>query len=237
MKFIFGDKIARGIDKIWATKRLKYCGINDEILKKLNEVFFVLLIVHFEETLQDLIKIINTQELQYKLFRTSWDISNFNINRLAKAETKYAVLLSDILSELMRYDRFSRQTDMKGKKIHIVGAERYPIPERDNTILLYAAQLSQFTTVSFHAALDEPTVSFHAALDEPMMKLYGAESTTRLLKRLGWNKETSIAHPMIAKAINEVQRKIKRQSTGDQRVNSQEEWFYYNCPQSRDRLR
>ena len=39
MKFIFGDKIARGIDKIWATKRLKYCGINDEILKKLNEVF------------------------------------------------------------------------------------------------------------------------------------------------------------------------------------------------------
>lgn len=186
----------------------------------------MLLIVHFEETLQYLIKIINTQELQYKLFRTSWDISNFNINRLAKAETKYAVLLSDILSELMRYDRFSRQTDMKGKKIHIVGAERYPIPERDNTILLYAAQLSQFTTVSFHAALDEP-----------MMKLYGAESTTRLLKRLGWNKETSIAHPMIAKAINEVQRKIKRQSTGDQRVNSQEEWFYYNCPQSRDRLR
>jgi preprotein translocase subunit SecA len=226
MKFIFGDKIARGIDKIWATKRLKYCGINDEILKKLNEVFFVLLIVHFEETLQDLTKIINTQELQYKLFRTSWDISNFNINRLAKAETKYAVLLSDILSELMRYDRFSRQTDMKGKKIHIVGAERYPIPERDNTILLYAAQLSQFTTVSFHAALDEP-----------MMRLFGSDSITGLVKKLGWNEKTFIAHPMITKAINDIQRKIKRQSIGDQSVHSQEEWFYYNCPQSRDRLR
>jgi|GEM_PF-1841279 len=224
MKLIFSDKITRGIDKVWATKRLKYKGIYDDILKNLNEVFYVLLIIHFEKTLKELGKVIDQQEIHYEVFKTSWDISNFNINRLKQEKMRYAVLLSDILSELMRYDRLSRQMDTKGKKIHIIVAERYPIPERDNNILSYAAQLSQFTTVSFHTALDEP-----------LIKLFG-QSTTDLLKKLGWNRETFMAHPMITKAINEVQRQIKEQSIGDQRVHSQEEWFYYNCPQSRDRL-
>ncbi len=226
MKIVFGDKITRAVDKIWATKGLKYKGIGDETLKKMNEVFYILLIVHFEKTLGELRKVIDRQKMHYEVFKTTWDLSNFTINRLAQDGIKYAVLLSDILPELMRYERLSKQMYTKGKKIHIVVAERYPIPERDNKILSYAAQLSQFTTVSFHTALDEP-----------MMRLFGSDSIAGLVKKLGWNEATFTAHPMITKAITEIQRKIKRQSIGDQRVRSQEEWFYYNFPQSRDRLK
>ena len=224
MKIVFGDKITRSVDKVWATKRLKYNGICDDIVKKVNEVFYVLLIVHFEKTLEELRKVVDQQEIRYEVFKTSWDISNFNMHRLKREKKKYAVLLSDILPELMRYDRLSRQTDTKGKKIHIIVAEHYPIPKRDKNILSYAAQLSQFTTISFHSALDEP-----------LMALFG-QSTIDLLKKLGWNETMPMAHSMITKAINEAQRKIREQSIGDQRVHSQEEWFYYNCPQSRARL-
>lgn len=226
MKFIFGDTITRGIDKIWVTKKQKYCGIDNEILKKTNEVFYILLIAHFEKTLEELIKVTNQQDMLYEVFKTTWDISNFNIHRLKQEKKRYAVVLSDILAELMRYNRHSRQTDTKGKKIHIVVAERYPIPDRDNTVLSYAAQLSQRTTISFHTALDEP-----------LMRLFGADDITKMVKKLGWDEATFIAHPMITKAIMEIQRKIKSQSIGDQRVDSQEAWLYYNCPQSRDRLR
>ncbi len=226
MKLIFGGKIFRGVDKVWATKKLKYRGIAEEIQKKVSDVFFVLVIVHFEETLGELTKVTNTQDLRYKLFKTSWDISHFNITRLKKDGLQYAVLSSDILSELMRYDESSRHTDMKEKKIHIIAAEHYPLSERDESILSYAVQLSHFSTVSFHSALDEP-----------LLKSFGSESISGLLKKLTWNNQASISHSAITKAITEVQRKIKKQSIGDQHVGSMKDWFYYNYPQSRDKMK
>jgi hypothetical protein len=226
MKLIFSDKITRAVDKVWATRELKYNGIADEILKKVMDVFFVIVIVHFEETLEELKKVTTTQELKCKLFKTRWAISNFAINRLKKEGIQYAILLSDILSELIRYAASSKQTETKKKKIHIIAAEHYPIPDRDESILTYAAQLSQFSTVSFHSALDEP-----------LFKLFGAEGMSGMLKQLGWNKKASISHSMITSAMGEAQRKIKKQSIGDQHVGSMKDWFYYNCPQSRTKIR
>ncbi len=226
MKLIFGDKITKAVDKVWATRELKYSGIADEILKKARDVFFVLVIVHFEETLEELIKVTATQELQYKLFKTRWDISNFAITRFKKEGIQYAALLSDILAELIRYDVSSRQTETKKKKIHIIAAEHYPVPDRDESILTYAAQLSQFSTVSFHSALDEP-----------LLELFGTARISSILKKLGWDKKTSISHSMITTALGETQRKIKKQSIGDQHCGSMKDWFYYNCPKSRTKMR
>jgi preprotein translocase subunit SecA len=45
---------------------------------------------------------------------------------------------------------------------------------------------------------------------------------------LGWDEREYISHPLISSAIEKAQKRIKDKATGNQRVDSMDEWFHYN---------
>lgn len=219
-------KTRRQDDRIWAAKTLKLSGICDEILKATKRNHMVLAVAHFERTLEELREILDARGLKHKVFMESWDISGFDLDEIKQEGFQIVVLLSDVLSSLGQLDDRSRQVGPEKWRIHIVIVEHHPLPERDERILSFAARLP-------YAA----TICFHASLDEPLMKVFGADRLASMLTRLGRSETSPVIHPMITSAIAAAQKKIKKEAIGDERVESAEDWFYYNFPRARKRMR
>ena len=211
-------KAKREDDKIWATKELKLRGIGEEISRALAQNDPVLVVGHFEKTMEELKAVLDAKNLRYRVAQTDLDLSH-----LDQGETRLTLLSSENISGSTSADHpLPGRDDPQGKKIDIVVVEHYPLPERDQAVLSFAQRLPLASTVCFHVSLDEPLLS-----------LFGIESVVGLLKRLGWDETRSVSHPMITAAIASVQKRIKKSAFGDQRVQSMEEWFSYNYPSSR----
>ena len=206
-------------DKTWAAKTLKFNGICDEILKATKRNYMVLAVAHFERTLEELKEILDARDLKYRLFKESWDISDFDLDEIKQEGFEIVVLLSDVVSSLGQFDDRSRQASSSKRRIHIVVVEHHPLLEKDELVLSFAASLPYVTTVCFHASLDEP-----------LMKLFGADRLASMLTRLGRSETSPVTHPMITSAIAAAQKKIKKEAIGDERAESAEDWFYYNFP-------
>jgi len=219
---IFGKKkkMVREDDRVWATTALKLNGIGDEILKEMDSHSLVLLVAHFQKTLKELQESIRSRNLKGKLLEAT---SDFDPDKLGREGVKVAILDSEIIRDYKNLDFQSGAKGSPSKKIRVVVAEHYPIPERDADVIFYASSLPYSTILCFHIALDEP-----------LMRLFGAERVVGLLKKLGWDEKESITHPMVTSAIGNAQKKVKKEASGDQRVGSMEEWFTYNLPSSRE---
>jgi hypothetical protein len=110
---------------------------------------------------------------------------------------------------------------MKDKELLFIIAEHHPLYECDEALLSFMPNLPC-----------RSRVRFHSALDELLWKIFGAERALGVLKRLGLDEKQYISHHLISSAIEQAQKKIKDKATGNQRVDSMEEWFYYNFPGS-----
>jgi preprotein translocase subunit SecA len=223
--FFRKKKIKREEDRVWATKTSKFNGICDEILGETKRNIVVLTVAHFEKTLEEFRKVIDEREIQYKAFTTKWDISDFDLNKIAHEGIKTVVLLTDVVSNPDQFKNVTWQESQQGERIHIAVVEHHPLSERDNVVLSFAECFP-----------DIPTTRFHVSLDEPLMKIFGSEGITELIKKLGWDESSFISHKMITSAIASAQKKIKKKALGDQRVKSMEEWFYYNSPALREKI-
>lgn len=212
-------KTRRQDDKIWAAKTLKFNGICDEILKATKRGYMVSAVAHFERTLEELKESLDARDLKYKLFKENWDISDFDLDEIKQEGFEIVVLLSDVVFSLGQFDDRSRQASSRKRRIHIVVVEHHPLPERDEVVLSFAARLPYVTTIRFHASLDEP-----------LMTLFGADRLASMLTRLGRSETSPVIHPMITSAIATAQKKIKKDAIGDEKVESAEDWFYYNFP-------
>ncbi len=60
--------------------------------------------------------------------------------------------------------------------------------------------------------------------------MFGAERVLDVVKHLGLSEKQYISHPLIISAIEKAQKRIKDKATGNQRVDSMDEWFHYNLP-------
>jgi preprotein translocase subunit SecA len=219
-------KTRRQDDKIWATKTLRLNGICDEILKEMDRSYMVMILAHFERTLEELKEALDARGLKYKLFKENWDISDFDLDGIKQEGFEIVILLSDVVSSLGQFGDSSKQASSRKRRVHIVIVEHHPLPERDEVVLSLAAHLPYVTTIRFHASLDEP-----------LMTLFGADRLASMLTRLGRSETSPVIHPMITSAIATAQKKIEKDAIGDERVESAEDWFYYNFPPSRGRMR
>ena len=66
------------------------------------------------------------------------------------------------------------------------------------------------------------------SFDEPIMSRFGSDKILNVLESLGMEKEEMISHPLISKAIENVQKKIGSQVRFELRAYSLEEWFEKN---------
>lgn len=109
------------------------------------------------------------------------------------------------------------EAELQGKEVLIIAAEHHPLAESDEVLLSFMDNLPC-----------RSRIRFHCALDEPLFKMFGGERVISLLKNLGWNEKEYISHPVISSAIEKAQKKVKDKAKGNQRVESNDEWFYYN---------
>lgn len=217
-------KVRREEDRVWTTEESKLQGITEEIRKKVEEGFKVLVIAHFSDTLEKFTKAAEKNGIECDRVRDKWEMAKLDLRNSQKG--KVTAFLSELVVRRKYASERSESRPAKRSAIHIAVIEHYPTPERDKVLLSFSEELPPGTTVRFHASLDEP-----------LLKAFGADRTFALLSKLGWQKTGWMTSSAITSAIASGQEKIKKISTSDEKVNSQKEWFYYNCPQLRDRMK
>ncbi len=216
-------RMRREEDRVWATEAYKLTGICDEILREKSAGRAVLAIAHFSKTLEALQEALDAREMEYTHVEEIWDMGRLGADAIAKGEL--FILPSALIPSPPRKMAASAGGDSRARRVHVIVAEHYPVPEKDDVVLAYASSLPFATTVRFHASMDEP-----------LLRAFGGDRTFGFLARLGWRKNEPISNSTITSAIASGQKRVKRVAKSDEKVSSSEEWFYYNCPQLRDRL-
>ena len=140
-----------------------------------------------------------------------------HFGRWEKADTNQPVLImAENISELGDPIRQFGES----KRVLVLVAEHYPLPEGDEALLSFLSNLPS-----------RPTIRFHSALDEPFFKMFGGEgmsSAIKMIQTLQPNENEYISHHFVTSAIRKAQENIKKKVRGNNRVDSMEEWFQYN---------
>jgi preprotein translocase subunit SecA len=208
--------IRREDDRIWATTESKWNGIVDEILSESGHCLLVLVVAHFKKTATDMKVQFQARNVQIKDFEETF---NFHTGESKKASNQTLIVMAERISEFDGRVRQLRASEMKDQELLFIVAEHHPLHECDEASLSFMSNLPC-----------RSRIRFHCALDEPLFKMFGAERVLEVVRRLGLDERQYISHSLISSAIEKAQKKIKDQSTGNQRVDSMDEWFQYNLP-------
>ncbi len=207
-------KYEREGDRVWATTDLKWMGIVDDLIKEKNQYVLILATAHFQKTLNEMRRQFQNKNVKYKDYDQSF---SFQIRESKEEGTPILLIPAEKLSELDGYYQPLGEPEVKGREVLIVSAEHHPIKEGDDCLISFASRLPC-----------RSRIRFHCALDEPLFKLFGGERILSLLNNLGWNEKDYISHSAINSAIEKAQEKVKEKARGNERVDSVEDWFYYN---------
>ena len=212
---LFKKKIVqREDDRIWATTELKWKAIADEILIESPNYFLVLAVAHFKKTATDMR--IQFQARNVKI-KDSEGAFNFDRSELKKASNQALIVIAERISEFNERIKQLAVPEIKDQEVLFIVAEHHPLYERDEALLSSIENLPC-----------RSRIRFHSALDEPLLKMFGAERVLDFVKHLGLDEKQYISHPLISSAITKAQKRIKDKATGNQRVDSMDEWFHYN---------
>lgn len=124
-----------------------------------------------------------------------------------------AVIASDLSSEVSKHLSLNENS-----RIELLIVQRHPLKDVDDRVLEEFAE-------SLPCRVG---VSRHSALDEPLMKLFAGESVMKMLEQLGMNEDEPIVSKMVARRIDQAQRKITQNVTSNRGATSIQEWFELN---------
>jgi preprotein translocase subunit SecA len=206
--------IQREDDRVWATTELKWNGMVDEILSESGNYLLVLLVAHFKKTAAEMRVRFQARNLQIKDFEEAFD---FHSSELKKATNQALIVMAERISEFDGRMRQLKASEMKVQEVLFIVAEHHPLHECDEALLSCMSNLPC-----------RSRIRFHSALDEPLLKMFEAERVLEVVKHLGLDQRQYISHPLISSAIEKAQKRIKDKATGNQRVDSMDEWFHYN---------
>ncbi len=208
--------IQREDDRIWATRELKWNGIADEILRERANYLLVLAVAHFQKTAADMRMQLQARNVHIKDFEGNFD---FDIGELKKRSSQALIVMAERISEFDGRMRQLGASEIRDQEVLFIVAEHHPLYECDEALLSSMEKLAC-----------RSRIRFHSALDEPLLKMFGAERVLDVVKHLGLDEREYISHPLISSAIAKAQKRIKDKATGNQRVDSMDEWFHYNLP-------
>jgi preprotein translocase subunit SecA len=206
--------IQREDDRVWATTELKWNGIVDEILGVSANYLLVLAVAHFKKTAAEMRARFQARNLQIRDLEEAF---NFHGSELKKATNQPLIVMAERISEFDGRMRQLRASEMKDQEVLFIVAEHHPLHECDEALFSFMSNLPC-----------RSRIRFHSALDEPLFKMFGGERVLDVVKRLGLDEKQYISHRLISSAIEKAQKRIKDKATGNQRVDSMDEWFHYN---------
>ncbi len=212
--FFKKKKYEREGDRVWATTELKWRGMVDEIIKESDQYILILATAHFKKTVHEMRKQFQTRGLKFKDYDAAF---RFHVEEWKEGRGPVLLVMAEKLSELDTLFQPLEEAEMKGREILISAAEHHPLKEGDEILFSFASRLPC-----------RSRIRFHCAIDEPLFKMFGGDRLSSILKNMGWNENDSISHSMIISAIEKAQEKVKQKARGNERVDSVEDWFYYN---------
>jgi hypothetical protein len=95
------------------------------------------------------------------------------------------------------------------RELCLLVGERFPLRERDDALLAFAAGLSSRTTVQYNVSLDDP-----------LMRLFAGDRQAEMLRHLGAGPDEPLTHPFLARAIEKAQARIAAKCPDPTRVES-----------------
>jgi preprotein translocase subunit SecA len=204
--------VQRDDDRIWMTADLKWNGIINDISTERSENVFILVVTHFKKTTAELKKQFQLRGLNFEDYESHSHFGQWE----TETKNQPVLIMAENISEL---EGAIRQVG-ESKRVLVLVAEHYPLPEGDEALFSFLSNLPCSSTIRFHSALDEP-----------FFKMFGGDrisNVMKMLETLGQGEKEYISHPLVTSAIQKAQKDIKKKATGDNKVDSMEEWFQYN---------
>lgn len=192
-------------DRVWISKDKKYRHLLSDASDYVSRGKTVLLAYYFTDTF-------------------SWISENLKVKKIAFAELdnvrpELEDKINLVNAELFGTQYFLDKLSPGSRDVIIMFAEHYPLFKPENSLLCSIDNLG-----------DHLSYCFYMSFDEPVMSKFGSDKILKMLEGLGMDKEEMISHPIISKAIENVQKKIESQVRFELRAYSLEEWFEKNLP-------
>ncbi len=116
--------------------------------------------------------------------------------------------LSTIVSARRRYnelfENFKRETDREHEEVvklgglHIVGTERHEARRIDNQLRGRSGRQG-----------DPGSSRFYLSLEDELMRLFGGETISTMMDRLGLSEDEPIEHPLVTKSVESAQKRVE----------------------------
>ncbi|MGE5579878.1 MAG: preprotein translocase subunit SecA [Bacillota bacterium] len=141
--------------------------------------------------------------------------------------------LSAIVSARRRYNElfasFKRETDREHEEVvklgglHIIGTERHEARRIDNQLRGRSGRQG-----------DPGSSRFYLSLEDELMRLFGGETISAMMDRLGFSEDEPIEHALVTKSVESAQKRVEAHNFGirkhvveyDNVLNKQRETIY-----------
>jgi len=190
-------------DRVWMTTEMKYNKLAADAKSNMAAGKLVFVASYFENSEAAVASILKNTSTEYIKVHDALSCDQAKINIL-----EVRTLQSEFFITRLRQTNY---------EIVVLFSEHYPLFGTENSIISSMRILG--TKCSY---------CFYVAFDEPLLQKFGAEKILALLSKLGMEKDEMISHPLISKAIVNIQKKIESEITNEMRANSVEEWFDRN---------
>jgi hypothetical protein len=205
--------LVSAVDLVWSTKAEKLRGILEAVRQAAASGRCVLLLAHFRMTRSEISGALSSNGIQHQVFDHPLDPCSFLSGQTGSRAHQVILSLSERISP------YSKGTAPDGREqaLDVIVAERYPLQDRDDLILSFAS-----------ACRINGPVHFHSSFEDSMFRRFGSDRYTKVFRALGNASTGPLTGTSITRAIRSAQKKVKKQSLGDQRVPSPDDWFTYN---------
>jgi hypothetical protein len=213
-------------DKVWMSSARKYDGLMAVAAAAGAQPWHVVFVAHFRKTYDALSA--RLEEARIPARRCQSSIDRLGARGMFRRPSAGAVALfmSTALPEPQEDSLQPSDGDGAGSPapdagVHIVVAERYPVPEPDLRIGRFADSLRV-----------PVRLEFHSALDEPLFRIFGGDRLLVLLKKLGLKENECQEHKILSKAIQNAQNRLAGKLPLEGTADSMAEWLERNAPEA-----
>ena len=205
-------------DAIWLTHAAKQVGILREIEERLGEDDRVLVVAHFSATLEEACEVFRQTNIPFEQEQHKWD--SRDISRLIQHNESHPfVVLAESLPDTFPGGR-QNLVDESAPVVSVMVLERHLLSSQDDHVTRFAQSLP-----------GRSRLRFFQSLEDPLIQVFVGDGIRNTLERLGLQQDECIEHRMISRWVQAAQQKVQKQSLGNSKAESAEEWIERNMPQ------
>lgn len=187
-------------DRVWRTADKALRGIITDAMLAITRKQVPLVLCFFEDELEQITKFLSEKGVPAIPLKSYHTEKQPGVVWFAAASTA-----PDFISALAN------------QPVTILFYGHYPLPSRENDLL-----------VKLQTGFPSASIVFYSSLDEPAFKLFGGDRLTNLLDSMGMKEDEAIEHRMVGAAMKRAREKVESMVRVESPATSEMEWFAKN---------